>query len=47
MAADLARRDTIDSTRQAGPLSVASDAVVIDTTTKTFDETIEQIMGLV
>ena len=47
VAAELARRDTIDSTRQAGPLSVASDAVVIDTTRKTFDETIEQILGLV
>ncbi len=46
VAADLTRRDTIDSTRSTGPLSVASDAVVIDTTDKTFDETIEQIMGL-
>ena len=46
VAAELALRDTIDSTRQAGPLSVASDAVVIDTTQKTFDETIEQILGL-
>lgn len=46
VAADLARRDMIDSTRQAGPLSVASDAVVIDTTEKTFDETIEQILEL-
>ena len=47
VAAELARRDTIDSTRQAAPLSVAPDAVVIDTTSKTFDETIEQILGLV
>lgn len=47
VAAELARRDTIDSTRRAAPLSVASDAVVIDTTEKTFDETIEQILGLV
>ena len=47
VAAELVRRDTIDSTRLAGPLSVASDAVVIDTTDKTFDETIEQILGLV
>ena len=46
VAADLARRDTINSSRRTGPLAVASDAVVIDTTTKTFDETIEQIMGL-
>ena len=47
VAADLVRRDTIDSTRQAAPLSVAPDAVVIDTTSKTFDETIEQILELV
>ena len=47
VAAEMARRDTIDSTRETGPLAVASDAVVIDTTTKTFDETIEQILGLV
>ncbi len=46
VAADLARRDTIDSTRQAAPLSMASDAVVIDTTDQTFDETIEQILAL-
>lgn len=46
VAADLARRDLIDSTRRAGPLAVASDALVIDTTDKTFDETIEQILGL-
>ena len=46
VAADLARRDMIDSTRRAGPLAVASDALVIDTTDKTFDETIEQILGL-
>ena len=45
-AADLARRDTIDSTRRADPLAVAPDAVVIDTTELTFDETVEQIMGL-
>ena len=47
VAAELVRRDTIDSSRLAGPLSVASDAVVIDTTDKTFEETIEQILGLV
>ena len=46
VAAELARRDTIDSTRRAAPLSVAQGAVVIDTTHKTFDETIEQILEL-
>ena len=46
VAADLARRDHIDSTRRADPLSVAPGAVVIDTTELTFDETVEQILGL-
>ena len=46
VAAELVRRDTIDSTRMADPLSVAPDAVVIDTTQKTFNETIDQILGL-
>ncbi len=46
VAADLARRDMIDSTRRAGPLAVAPDALVIDTTDKTFDQTIEQILEL-
>ena len=46
VADDLARRDRIDSTRRADPLSVAPGAVVIDTTELTFDETVEQIMRL-
>lgn len=47
VVAELARRDTIDSTRRADPLSKAADAVLIDTTCKSFDETVEQILGLV
>ena len=47
VAEDLARRDRIDSTRRADPLSVAPGAVVIDTTELTLDETVEQIMRLV
>lgn len=46
VAADLARRDTIDSTRRADPLTVAPGAVVIDTTELTFDETVAQILSL-
>ena len=46
VAADLARRDTIDSTRRADPLSVAPGAVVIDTTELSFDETVAQILSL-
>ena len=46
VAADLARRDRIDSTRRVNPLSVAEGAVVIDTTELTLDETVERIVGL-
>ncbi len=45
-AADLARRDRIDSTRALDPLSVAEGAVIIDTTHATCEETIEQILEL-
>ena len=46
IAADLARRDRIDSTRRLNPLAVADDAVIIDTSDSTCDETIEQILEL-
>ena len=46
IAADLARRDRIDSTRRLNPLVVADDAVVIDTTDCTCDETVDQILEL-
>ena len=46
VATDIARRDRIDSTRQASPLLKAPGAVVIDTTGLTFDETVEQVMRL-
>ena len=46
VATDIARRDRIDSTRQASPLLRAPGAVVIDTTELTFDETVEQVMRL-
>ena len=47
VAAELARRDRIDSTRRSDPLVQAPEAVRIDTTELSFDETIEQILGLV
>ncbi len=46
VAADIARRDHIDSTRQYAPLSVAPDAVVVDTTTSTVDEVVELVLAL-
>jgi len=46
VAADLARRDTIDSTRAADPLTEADDAVVVDTTGMTIDEVVAAIAAL-
>lgn len=45
--ADLARRDTLDSTRTTSPLSQADDAVVVDTTRLGLDDVIERIVAMV
>jgi cytidylate kinase len=46
VAADIARRDHIDSTRPASPLSVAEDAVCIDTTDRDIDAVVEEVLAL-
>ena len=43
--ADLARRDHLDSTRAASPLTTAPDAVVIDTTGMSVEEVVEEIVS--
>ncbi|MFI7026884.1 (d)CMP kinase [Micromonospora sp. NPDC049900] len=45
-AADLARRDEIDSTRKADPLAQAPDAVVLDTTELGIDEVVAKLRAL-
>ncbi|MET7751623.1 (d)CMP kinase [Micromonospora sp. NPDC005367] len=45
-AADLARRDHLDSTRKTSPLQQASDAVVLDTTELGIDEVVQQLHAL-
>jgi cytidylate kinase len=45
-AADLARRDTADSTRTASPLAQAADAVVIDSTELDADAVIAKVIAL-
>ncbi|WP_432837325.1 (d)CMP kinase [Dactylosporangium sp. CA-092794] len=45
-AADLARRDRLDSTRSADPLRQAEDAVVLDTTTLGIDEVVERLQRM-
>jgi CMP/dCMP kinase len=46
VAADIARRDHIDSTREHAPLSVATDAVVVDTTESTVEEVVDLVLAL-
>jgi cytidylate kinase len=41
--ASVARRDDIDSTRDASPLRQAEDALVLDTTGRSVDEVVEEI----
>lgn len=44
--ADLARRDAVDSTRAASPLTQAADAHVIDATDLSLEETIDVVVAL-
>jgi cytidylate kinase len=44
--AEQARRDRLDSTRKASPLTKASDAVEIDSTTLSLDEVVDMIVRL-
>jgi CMP/dCMP kinase len=46
VAADMARRDRIDSTRAASPLAVAEDAIRLDTTGRTVDDIVEEVLRL-
>jgi len=46
VAADLARRDALDSNRDTSPLRPADDAVVIDTTGRSVDDVVDQVVGL-
>jgi CMP/dCMP kinase len=45
-AADLERRDRLDSTRAANPLQRAPDAVVLDTTALGIDEVVARLLDL-
>ena len=44
--AELARRDHLDSTRDVAPLRQAADAVLVDTSDRTFDEQVDYIESL-
>ena len=45
VAADMARRDTVDSEREVDPLRVADDAVVVDTSDLTVEEIVDDLVG--
>jgi cytidylate kinase len=45
VAADMARRDRLDSTRTASPLAVAEGATVIDTSDLSVEEIVEDLMS--
>jgi cytidylate kinase len=45
--ADLARRDHLDSTRTASPLTVPGDAIVVDTSDLTIDEVVDRVVALI
>ena len=46
VAADIERRDHLDSTRAASPLTQADDAVVVDTTELDVDEVINRLVDM-
>jgi len=46
VAADIARRDHVDSTRQHAPLAAAADAVIVDTTSSTVEQVVELVLQL-
>jgi cytidylate kinase len=46
VAADMARRDRVDSTRANSPLSVAPDAVEVDTTSMGIDDVVAAVVAL-
>ena len=44
---DLARRDHLDSNREASPLTIPDGAVIIDTSELAFDEVVDKILSLI
>jgi CMP/dCMP kinase len=46
VAADIARRDHIDSNRTTDPLTVADGAIIVDTTATPIEDVVEQVLAL-
>ena len=47
MQNDITKRDEIDSSRQTSPTKQASDAIIIDNSNKTIEQTINQMMTII
>ena len=47
LAADIVRRDTIDSTRETSPLTATPDAEIINTDAMNVDDVVARILELV
>ena len=46
IAQEIALRDEVDSTRADSPLHAASDSVVVDTSDRTIDQVVDEIVNL-
>lgn len=46
VAADLARRDALDQGRDSDPLRTADDAIVVDTTDRTVDDVLDELVAM-
>ena len=46
VAADMARRDTVDAGRDVDPLAKADDAVVVDTSERPVDDVVDELLEL-
>ena len=47
IAADIERRDTVDTQRSASPLMEAEDAIVVDTSEMTLEQVVDHVIGLI
>lgn len=47
VAQEMAERDRMDRQRAVGPLKIAEDAVVVDTTGRSIDEVVDQLLQMV
>jgi cytidylate kinase len=45
VAADMAVRDTIDATREVDPLAMAHDAVFVDTTDRSVEAIVDELLA--